>query len=249
MAFYWTNCTSATGHKYLSIGLCNQNVFYKFLRKQNWKRTPVCGFKKLNKSFKKLQKLQKDKIAFQEKGKEFPARSEKSYQTSKAVVVELIKGLQINTNKIEELIDSNNLTHVFAVYCETTSGILNPIEEIAKLVEMKNLSLFIDAMSAFGALPLSSKIITFDAVATASKVIILELKGNAPKALIASMNSDKFFISTNFAISSIGFKIPDVVSQYTAKTCVKLLLSINSSILFVFICKPLINSTTTAFEV
>ncbi len=62
-------------------------------------------FKKLNKSFKKLQKLQKDKIAFQEKGKEFPSRSEKNYQTSKAVVVELIKGLQINTNKIEELIN------------------------------------------------------------------------------------------------------------------------------------------------
>ena len=71
----------------------------------------------------------------------------------------------------------------------------------------------------------------FDEAATASKVIVLELKGNAPKALIASMNSDKFFISTNFAISSIGFKIPDVVSQYTAKTCVKSLLSINSSIL------------------
>ena len=62
-------------------------------------------FKKLNKSFKKLQKLQKDKIAFQEKGKEFPPRSEKSYQASKAIVVELIKGLQINTNKIEELIN------------------------------------------------------------------------------------------------------------------------------------------------
>ncbi len=62
-------------------------------------------FKKLNKSFKKLQKLQKDKIAFQEKGKEFPLRSEKGYQISKAVVVELIKGLQINTNKIEELIN------------------------------------------------------------------------------------------------------------------------------------------------
>ena len=62
-------------------------------------------FKKLNKSFKKLQKLQKDKIAFQEKGKEFPPRSEKGYQASKAVVVELIEGLQINTNKIEELIN------------------------------------------------------------------------------------------------------------------------------------------------
>ena len=55
----------------------------------------------------------------------------------------------------------------------------------------------------------------FDEAATASKVIVLELKGSAPKALIASMNKDKFFISTNFAISSIGFKIPDVVSQYT----------------------------------
>ncbi len=62
-------------------------------------------FKKLNKSFKKLQKLQKDKIAFQEKGKEFPTRSEKNYQISKAIVVDLIKGLQINTNKIEELIN------------------------------------------------------------------------------------------------------------------------------------------------
>ena len=62
-------------------------------------------FKKLNKSFKKLQKLQQDKIAFQEKGKEFPTRSEKNYQLSKIAVVELIKGLQINTNKIEELIN------------------------------------------------------------------------------------------------------------------------------------------------
>ncbi|MBD1142087.1 RNA polymerase sigma factor RpoD [Pelagibacterales bacterium SAG-MED32] len=62
-------------------------------------------FKKLNKSFKKLQKLQQDKIAFQEKGKEFPSRSEKNYQLSKVAVVELIKGLQINTSKIEELIN------------------------------------------------------------------------------------------------------------------------------------------------
>ncbi|MDC3154757.1 RNA polymerase sigma factor RpoD [Pelagibacteraceae bacterium] len=62
-------------------------------------------FKKLSKSFKKLQKLQKDKIAFQEIGKEFPARSEKSYQVSKSAVVEQIKGLQINTGKIEELIN------------------------------------------------------------------------------------------------------------------------------------------------
>ncbi len=62
-------------------------------------------FAKLNKSFKKLQKLQKNKIEFQEKGREFPLRSEKNYQQSKSVVVDLIRGLQINTNKIEELIN------------------------------------------------------------------------------------------------------------------------------------------------
>ena len=61
-------------------------------------------FSKLNKSFKKLQKLQKNKIAYQEKGKDFPKKSEANYQASKGLVVELIKGLQINTNKIEELI-------------------------------------------------------------------------------------------------------------------------------------------------
>jgi RNA polymerase primary sigma factor len=61
-------------------------------------------FKKLSKSFQKLQKLQKNKIDFQEKGQEFPKNSEKKYQESKSVVVELIKGLQINTSKIEELI-------------------------------------------------------------------------------------------------------------------------------------------------
>ena len=72
-------------------------------------------------------------------------------------------------NEIEKIIDTNtDLTHVFVVYCETTSGILNPIQDIADLVEKKNLSLFIDAMSAFGALPLSCKDLKFDAVAASS---------------------------------------------------------------------------------
>lgn len=71
--------------------------------------------------------------------------------------------------KVEKIIDENqDLTHVFIVYCETTSGILNPIKNIADLVSNKNLSLFIDAMSAFGALPLSCKNIEFDAIAASS---------------------------------------------------------------------------------
>ena len=46
-----------------------------------------------------------------------------------------------NITRLEEIIDANKqLTHVFAVYCETTSGILNPINDIADLVKKKNLS-------------------------------------------------------------------------------------------------------------
>ena len=44
--------------------------------------------------------------------------------------------------------------HVIAVQCETTSGILNPIEEIAEVVAARGRRLIVDAMSAFGALPL-----------------------------------------------------------------------------------------------
>src|ERR1044071_6235855 len=45
------------------------------------------------------------------------------------------------------------ITHVFAVHCETTSGILNPIEQISRLaVEKLGRHLLIDSMSAFGAL-------------------------------------------------------------------------------------------------
>ena len=72
-------------------------------------------------------------------------------------------------NKIKRFIEDNkDLTHIFAVYCETTSGILNPIQEIADLSKEKNISLFIDAMSAFGALPLDVNETFFDAVAASS---------------------------------------------------------------------------------
>tara|TARA_Y100000590_G_scaffold226300_1_gene255664 strand:+ start:4778 stop:5872 length:1095 start_codon:yes stop_codon:yes gene_type:complete len=91
------------------------------------------------------------------------------YLNKNSISYEVAEDKIHDLNEIEKIIESNNdLTHVFAVYCETTSGILNPIQKIADLVERKNLSLFIDAMSAFGALPLSCKKLRFDAVAASS---------------------------------------------------------------------------------
>ena len=67
--------------------------------------------------------------------------------------------------------------HVFAVQCETTSGILNPIAEIAAVVERHGRSLLIDAMSAFGALELNARNVRFDAVAASSNKCIEGVPG------------------------------------------------------------------------
>jgi 2-aminoethylphosphonate-pyruvate transaminase len=42
-----------------------------------------------------------------------------------------------------------------AVYCETTSGILNPVEAIGAIVQKAGRRYFVDAMSSFGAVPLN----------------------------------------------------------------------------------------------
>jgi 2-aminoethylphosphonate-pyruvate transaminase len=60
------------------------------------------------------------------------------------------------------------ITHVAAIHCETTSGILNPMGEVAACVERHGRSLIIDAMSALGALPLDAGSIPFDAVVASS---------------------------------------------------------------------------------
>jgi 2-aminoethylphosphonate-pyruvate transaminase len=64
------------------------------------------------------------------------------------------------------------ITHVLVVHCETTSGILNPIEEVAAVTARRGRRLLIDAMSAFGAIPLDARRVAFDAVvASANKCL------------------------------------------------------------------------------
>lgn len=70
------------------------------------------------------------------------------------------------------LAQDSGITHVIVVHCETSSGILNPIEEIAAVTHAAGRKLLIDSMSAFGALPLSTKQLQFDAfVSSANKCI------------------------------------------------------------------------------
>lgn len=64
------------------------------------------------------------------------------------------------------------ITHVIAIHCETSSGILNPIAEISEAVHARGRKLLIDSMSAFGALPLEVGQVRYAAmVSSANKCI------------------------------------------------------------------------------
>ncbi|MFK7854265.1 MAG: 2-aminoethylphosphonate--pyruvate transaminase [Granulosicoccus sp.] len=65
-----------------------------------------------------------------------------------------------------------DITHVIAIHCETSSGILNPLEEISEATYGEGRLLLIDSMSAFGALPVKASQLRFEAlVSSANKCI------------------------------------------------------------------------------
>ncbi|MEE8334096.1 MAG: 2-aminoethylphosphonate--pyruvate transaminase [Alphaproteobacteria bacterium] len=70
------------------------------------------------------------------------------------------------------LADDSGITHVVVVHCETTSGILNPIADIAEVTAAADRRLIVDAMSSFGALPLDVGALKAEAViASANKCL------------------------------------------------------------------------------
>src|SRR5262245_50434237 len=108
------------------------------------------------------------------------------------------------------LAQDDGITHVFAVHCETTSGILNPIVETAALVARHGRRLLVDSMSAFGALEIDAREVPYDAMAASSnkclegvpglgfvvcrKAALAECKGNATTLVL-----DLFDQAENFA--------------------------------------------------
>jgi 2-aminoethylphosphonate-pyruvate transaminase len=60
------------------------------------------------------------------------------------------------------------ITHVAQVHCETGTGILNPLPEIATIVAKHGRGLIVDAMSSYGAIPIDARTLRFDALIAAS---------------------------------------------------------------------------------
>ena len=85
------------------------------------------------------------------------------------IVQETAEDVPVNTVQLDAALDNDtSISHVVVVHCETTSGILNPLKEVADIVARHRRSLLIDSMSAFGALPLDAAEVQFDAVVASS---------------------------------------------------------------------------------
>ncbi len=61
-----------------------------------------------------------------------------------------------------------SITHVAVVHCETTTGLLNPLRQVAEIVTRHGRRLLVDAMSAFGALELDLAVLQADCVLSCS---------------------------------------------------------------------------------
>jgi len=60
----------------------------------------------------------------------------------------------VETCRIRDELDCDpTVTHVAAVHCETSTGILNPIAELGRVVREEGCTFIVDAMSSFGGIP------------------------------------------------------------------------------------------------
>jgi len=69
------------------------------------------------------------------------------------------------------------ISDVVVVHCETSSGILNPVHEISEVVYAAGRRLFIDSMSAFGAIDLKVADIRYEAIVSSANKCIEGVPG------------------------------------------------------------------------
>jgi 2-aminoethylphosphonate-pyruvate transaminase len=87
----------------------------------------------------------------------------------KVSVFETPEHVPTTSRDVERLLAADkSITHVGLIHCETSTGILNPLAQIAEVVARHGRSLIVDAMSSFGALEIDARTMPFDAVIAAS---------------------------------------------------------------------------------
>ncbi len=92
-----------------------------------------------------------------------------SYLGREAVVLPHAEDEPADPARIDAALTADtSISHVAQVHCETGTGILNPLPEIAAIVANHGRGLIVDAMSSYGAIPIDARTIRFDALIAAS---------------------------------------------------------------------------------
>jgi 2-aminoethylphosphonate-pyruvate transaminase len=69
------------------------------------------------------------------------------------------------------------ITHVMIVHCETSTGVLNPLEAVGEVCRRYTKGLFIDAVASFGAIELDARKLGFQAVTVSSNKCMQSVPG------------------------------------------------------------------------
>ena len=84
-------------------------------------------------------------------------------------VFETAEDVPTTAADVERLLSTDaSITDVALIHCETSTGILNPLHDIAGVVARRGRRLIVDAMSSFGALAIDAQATPFDALIAAS---------------------------------------------------------------------------------
>ena len=87
----------------------------------------------------------------------------------RATVVPQAEEEPVSPAVLEQTLQADpSISHVVLIHCETGTGVLNPLAEVAAVCQRRGKGLIVDAMSSFGALPIDARQIRFDALVAAS---------------------------------------------------------------------------------
>lgn len=113
--------------------------------------------------------------------------------------------------KLNELLTNDKqITHVAVVHCETTTGILNPIDEIGRITKQHGRAYVVDAMSSFGAIPIDFESIGIDFLISSANKCLQGVPGFSfviarREALLGNEGNERC-LSLNLADQLRGFE-------------------------------------------
>lgn len=97
-------------------------------------------------------------------------------------------GVYPELDSVRDILENGDFTHLAMVHHETSTGMLNPLDEITQIAQEFGLIVLLDAMSSFGAFPMSLKELGIHYLTASSNKCI---QGMAGLSFVMFMDSEK----------------------------------------------------------